>query len=456
MDNSKVCMVKSYIFNEISEGRIKSGQRLPSCREVSSRLCVNKITVNKAFCELENEHKVYCIPRGGFYLVETERNECTDDGKKADFCSVRPDDRLIPYREFTHVMNNAVDLYKNSLFGYESPSGLKSLRDALKCRFEKDGVYASGEDIVVTNGAQQSIWLLLLSLFKNKKGRLLVESPTYNLVLKIANQLGIDTIGIEKRKDSFDNNSLENIFSSGDVIAFYIMPRHHNPTGYSVSEKGKQKIAELSAKYNVLILEDDYLADLGSNKRSMPIHYYDTSKKNVAYIRSFSKTFMPGIRLGAAVIPKIIHDDVLNLKHISDLNTSLIQQSALDLYLRSGMYDKHIRKVKKAYESKLKKSDAIFKSLSKEGVEINVPEHGIFIYISLPEKLSVFELMKKLEESNVLVMDAAEFFPTEKQKGANTSRNCIRLCISGVPEDQIDSLCKVVNEINNMISKKLR
>lgn len=446
MKKSKVEIVKDFIFREIKDGRIKNGQRLPSCREVSSCLSINKITVNKAYNQLEREHKVYSIPRGGFYLIDSEENLRVVQ-EEVDFRTVKPDEKLIPYREFTHVMNKAVDMYKNTLFGYESSGGLSSLRDTLKYEFEKDAVYTTAERIIVTHGAQQAIGLVFQYLFRKSKGKLLVESPTYNLALKLADHLGIDIIGIERRVDGFDYKEMEMIFKSSEITAFYIMPRHHNPTGYTLSEKDKQKIAELSCKYNVFIIEDDYLADLGSRKGSMPIHYYDISKRTI-YIRSFSKTFMPGIRMGAAVLPESMIEEVINIKHISDLNTSKIPQAALDIFIKSGMYEKHIKKVKKSYETKLKKAAEIVKSLSPLGSGWYVPEHGIFIWLHLPENIEAVEFEKKLKDHGILVKAASEFFPEELSKEKN-QKNCnyIRLCISGVPEENIDALATILSVI---------
>ncbi|MBU5314008.1 PLP-dependent aminotransferase family protein [Tissierella carlieri] len=444
MKKSKVEMVKDFIFREIKDGKIKNGQRLPSCREVSSYLSINKITVNKAYNELEREHKVYSIPRGGFYLIDSEERLKVVQ-EEVDFRTVKPDEKLIPYREFTHVMNKAVDMYKNTLFEYESSGGLSSLRDTLKYEFEKDGIYTAAERIIITNGAQQAIGLVFQYLFGKSKGKLLVESPTYSLALKLADHLGIDIIGIERRVDGFDYKEMEIIFKSGEITAFYVIPRHHNPTGYTLSEKDKQKIAELSYKYNVLIIEDDYLADLGSRKGSMSIHYYDISKRTI-YIRSFSKAFMPGIRMGAAVLPESMIEEVINIKHISDLNTSKIPQAALDIFIKSGMYEKHIKKVKKSYETKLKKAAKIVKSLSPLGFSWYVPEHGIFIWLYLPENIEAVEFEKKLEHHGILVKAALEFFPEKWSKEKNQRNyNYIRICISGVPQESIDALATIIS-----------
>jgi DNA-binding transcriptional MocR family regulator len=448
MENSKVGMVKDYIKKEIKAGRIQSGQRLPSCREVSARLSVNKITVNKAYNELEREHKVYSIPRGGFYLLDSEEDQRLVL-RKVDFVTVEPDEKLIPYREFSHAINKAVDEYRNSLFAYESAGGLDSLRGTLKELFEKDGVYASGHRIIITNGAQQAIALIFQALFRSGKGKLLTEAPTYRLALSLAEHFGIEVEGIERHEDGFDYKELERILKTGEIKAFYIIPRHHNPTGYTLNEKGKQKIAELCNKYNVLIIEDDYLADLDSRKGCMPIHYYDISKRTI-YIRSFSKTFMPGIRIGAAVLPEFMLEEVLRLKRISDLSTSRLSQAALDTFIKSGMYEKHIRKVRKAYSTKLSKASEIIKALSPGNISWHVPEQGIFIWLQLPEAIPAEALGKRLEQYGILTKPAGEFYPANwLQKNNLGGHSCIRLCISGVPEENINALGTIIAVIKS-------
>ncbi|MBM7614863.1 aminotransferase-like domain-containing protein [Alkaliphilus hydrothermalis] len=451
---NKTDIVKNYISNEIKVGRIKKGQRLPSCREMAAQLSINKITVNKAYNELEKEHKVYSIPRGGFYLVDSE--ESTKIAlKEVDFQSVKPDEKLIPYREFTHAMNKAIDMYKNSLFGYEATGGLASLKETLKIEFEKDGVYTSTENLVITHGAQQAIVLILQTVFKKEKGKLLVEAPTYSLVLKLAEHMGIDVIGIERKKDGFNYKEMEKIFSSGEIRAFYVIPRHHNPTGYSLKEKEKRRIAELSSMYNVLIIEDDYLADIGSKKSCMPIHYYDVSKCTV-YIRSFSKTFMPGIRMGAVVVPEVMVGDVLSLKHLSDLNTSKIPQSALNSFIKSGMYEKHIKKVKKSYENKLKRAAEMFNALSPSAISWHVPSHGIFIWIELPNSIDMLVLENKLKGHGILIKNATEFFPQKYTKeNYRSDVSCIRLCISGVLDEQIESLTTLIKILRGLLENNV-
>lgn len=447
MDNiSKTHIVKEYIFKEIEEGKLKKNMRLPSCRHVASRLSVNKITVNKAYNELEKEHKVYSIPRGGFYLVGSEEDTSMTKNE-VDFATVKPDNKLIPYREFTHSINKAIEEYKSTLLGYESTMGLSVFRETLKSEFETKGIYTTSDRIVVTHGAQQAISLVFQSIFRKNRGKLLVEVPTYSLALKIANYLGIEIVGIERKEDGFDYKKMEMLFKKGDIAAFYVIPRHHNPTGYTLSENNKKKVAEFCNKYNVILIEDDYLSDLGYRKGSMPIHYYDITKSTV-YIRSFSKTFMPGLRLGVAILPETLIGPVSNLKYISDLNTSRLTQAALDIFIKSGMYERHVKKVKKSYETKLRKAKEIISTLSPKDLVWHVPDNGIFIWLKLPKYVDITVLKKNLEKRGILINTTEEYFLKEEWEGRHS--NYLRLCISGVAEENISCIADIILEIGRV------
>lgn len=446
---TKMQMIKKYILEEASAGRIKKGQRLPSCREVAALLHVNKITVNKAYAQLEEEHIVYSIPRGGFYFVDY-MDKSSIIKKQIDFSAVKPDEKLIPYREFTHVINKAVDMYKSNLFNYEQSFESSNLKETLKLYLEKYGVYTIPENIIITNGAQQGIALVLETVFHNNKRKLLVEVPTYNLVLKLAKYLGIEMLGIERKIDGYDFQKMEEILRSEDIAAFYIMPGHHNPTGYSLTESEKKKIVELCNKYNVLIIEDDYLSELGDKKAAMPIYYYDTNRCTV-YVKSFSKMFMPGIRIGAVILPRHLVSEIAMLKYLNDLNTSKLPQMALDLFIKSGMYEKHIKKVRKSYEDKLKRAKEIFLSLSPPELLWHVPKYGIFIWLVLPEYVKLSALAQELKNKGIIIDSANQFFLDDiiQKKNYPNSYNCVRLCISGIAAKDIRAIEIIISTIKD-------
>jgi DNA-binding transcriptional MocR family regulator len=436
---NKTEQIREYIQTMIIRGELKKGQRLPGCRSLAEQLSVNKITVNKAYRELEEAHIVYSIPRGGYYLIGMEENDIAED-KVIDFANVLPDPSLIPYQSFTHAMNRSIEEYKKKLFLYDTPLGLGSLRATLQERFEQNGIYTPLSQIMITHGAQQAIYLILKALFHEKaQGSLLVESPTYSCILTMAKELNISYTSIDRTEEGISFKELEMIFQTKQIRLFYLIPRYHNPTGYSLSEKDKVRLAELCHQYQVLILEDDYLGDLCNDRRNLPLHYYDTHQLTF-YVCSFSKSFMPGIRLGAAVLPEAYTEAAVRVKYMLDLCTSGLPQSALDFYIRSGMYDQHLIKTRACYQSKLQKARGILSGSSISGFSYHVPKQGIFLWLELPKQVSIQELKDRLFEAGIEIAPSYPYYPGEV-------RTCLRLCISGVQKEDLDALYTVLEYI---------
>lgn len=428
--------VEKRIINQIETGVFYDGERLTSCRELAENLDINKITVNKAYSELERKHYVYSIPRGGFYVIGKKgaTKVVTDT---VDFSAVKPEGKLIPFRAFTHAMNNAIDLHKVKLFNENDPKGLLSLRKTLTERLASDGIYTKTENLLITHGSQQDIDLVLQLLFKETKKKLLIESPTYSLAIKRAQSLGVSIETIERSKEGLCLDTLETLLKTGEIKCFYIIPRYHNPTGYSLNEQQKKSIAKLCDKYGVWILEDDYLGDLGKTGEGLSIHYYDTSQQ-VIYLRSFSKTFMPGIRIGAMCCPEPLMRDLVALKKNIDLGTSILPQSALDIFIQSGMYDKHIQKIRVAYKRKLERSKKLLESTDTGDLIYSVPATGIFIWLEHVNEQELSQKIKKLEDQGIKMKTSESFYINGK------GRNQIRLCISSVPEEKIYTIALIL------------
>ncbi|MFA9464735.1 MAG: aminotransferase class I/II-fold pyridoxal phosphate-dependent enzyme [Velocimicrobium sp.] len=120
-------------------------------------------------------------------------------------------------------------------------------------------------------------------------------------------------------------------------------PGYHNPLGTSYSQKEKKEILELAQKYNVFIVEDDYLADFEQNSKADPIYSYDDFT-HVIYLKSYSKVIFPGLRIGIAVIPDKLIETFSQYKRILDIDSSMLSQAALEIYIKNGMFERHKEK----------------------------------------------------------------------------------------------------------------
>lgn len=429
MENKYEVVIK-YIEKLISQNKLKQGQRLPSIRVLAIELKCSKSTIIRAYEELELNHKIYSIPKSGYYLVERKSEHNNEQGE-IDFSETLPDSRLLPYKEFNHCINKAIDLHKDNLFSYSTPEGLSSLRNVLVKHFEEYQIFTSADKIFITSGAQQALSILSNMKFPNGKTNILLEQPTYGLMHKISEINGSKLLGITRNYNGIDIKELERIFKEENIKIFYTMPRFQNPLGTCYSEKDKIKITELAEKYDVYIVEDDYLVDLNEDKKILPMFYYDIYNR-VIYVKSFSKTFMPGIRIGAVVLHEPIKREFLKYKNFYDINTSILSQGGLEIYINSGMYKNHIRKIQQQYRKKMDIVRECMKHINSCGVEYFIPETGFFIWMKLPIQINRKVLLKKLEEKKIYISSAERFFME-----GNVKDNGFRICIAKLTEQEI-------------------
>lgn len=423
---------------------MKQGERLPSIRALAEEFKCNKSTIIRAYQELELNHRIYSIPNGGFYLVEKPLSNHDEYGR-LDFSEVLPDPKLLPYKEFNHCINRAVELYKDTLFSYGDTRGLKSLREVLAGYFGGQQIFTSPDNIFVTSGAQQALSILAKMPFPNGRKNILVEQPTYGLMQQLVRLNGTKLIGINREHDVIDLNKLEMLFKQEDIKFFYTIPRLHNPLGTSYPGKIKKGIVHLAAKYDVYIVEDDYLADLDLDSRVMPIRYYDISQRTV-YVKSFSKAFMPGIRIGAAVLPEKVTEEFLRHKRCDDLNTSILAQGALEIFINSGMYKNHIRKTKLEYRRKMDFFREYVKSLKMDGADLVIPDTGFFVWVKLPGGMNSSELEERLKGRNVFISPGGNFFIESK-----SGEGGFRLCISKLTREQVKTGIGIIFEELNAL-----
>ncbi|MEJ8545971.1 PLP-dependent aminotransferase family protein [Brevibacillus borstelensis] len=436
-----------YIEELQAQNQLKQGDRLPSIRSMAAQFSCNKNTVIRAYQELEQAHKIYAVPKGGYYLIG-EKSPASVANGIIDFTVVMPDPALLPYRQFHHCMSKAVELYQNELFTYSDEQGLLSLRKALVDHFADHQVFASAEQIFITTGAQQALSILANMSFPNGKRTILVEQPTYSVIQRLVELNGDQLIGIKRDFNGIDFTELERIFKHESIKFFYTIPRLHNPLGTSLSEKDKKRLVQLAEKYDVYIVEDDYLADLDTTVNAVPAYYYDLAGK-VIYVKSFSKAFMPGIRLGAAVMHEALKTEFLKHKKCSDLNTTVLAQGALEIFITSGMYKKHIRKARLEYGRKIECLRECVMNTNCTGIDFVVPPIGFFVWIRLRENMDRTKLEKRLRERNIFIPSADRNFIHN-----HSGENSFWICIAKLSEDQIRTGISILCEEASRLAGK--
>ena len=329
---SKYQAVVSFLKKGIESGKFPTGSRLPSIRQLSQDFHCSKDTIQRALLELRHEQYLYAKPQSGYYVLE--------QGQHQDLEIEVTDEHASAYDDFRLCVNETLIGRENYLFNYyDNQEGLKELRQSVHQLLFNQALYCKPDQLVLTSGTQQALFILSQINFPSEGEEILVEQPTYHRMNRLLVAQGLAYQTIERRIDGIDLEELEEQFKSGKIKFFYTIPRFHYPLGHSYSDQEKRAILDLANQYGVYIVEDDYLGDLDPRK-GQTFHYLDTEDR-VIYIKSFSTSLFPALRITALILPNALKKAFVSYKNILDYDSNLIMQKALSLYIDSQLFEKN-------------------------------------------------------------------------------------------------------------------
>ncbi|MCY7059611.1 PLP-dependent aminotransferase family protein [Streptococcus oralis] len=329
---SKYQVVVSFLKKGIESGKFPTGSRLPSIRQLSQDFHCSKDTIQRALLELRHEQYLYAKPQSGYYVLE--------QGRHQDLEIEVTDEHASTYDDFRLCVNETLIGRENYLFNYyDNQEGLEELRQSVHQLLFDQALYCKPDQLVLTSGTQQALFILSQINFPSEGEEILVEQPTYHRMNRLLVAQGLAYQTIERRIDGIDLEELEEQFKSGKIKFFYTIPRFHYPLGHSYSDQEKRAILDLANQYGVYIVEDDYLGDLDS-KKGQTFHYLDTEDR-VIYIKSFSTSLFPALRITALILPNALKEAFVSYKNILDYDSNLIMQKALSLYIDSQLFEKN-------------------------------------------------------------------------------------------------------------------
>ena len=329
---SKYQAVVSFLKKGIESGKFPTGSRLPSIRQLSQDFHCSKDTIQRALLKLRHEQYLYAKPQSGYYVLE--------QGQHQDLEIEVTDEHASAYDDFRLCVNETLIGRENYLFNYyDNQEGLEELRQSVHQLLFDQALYCKPDQLVLTSGTQQALFILSQINFPSEGAEILVEQPTYHRMNRLLVAQGLAYQTIERRIDGINLDELEEQFKSGKIKFFYTIPRFHYPLGHSYSDQEKRAILDLANQYGVYIVEDDYLGDLDP-KKGQTFHYLDTEDR-VIYIKSFSTSLFPALRITALILPNALKEAFVSYKNILDYDSNLIMQKALSLYIDSQLFEKN-------------------------------------------------------------------------------------------------------------------
>ncbi len=324
---------------------------------------------------------------------------------------------------------------------YGLTAGFPEFRQLLCKYVETAGIYGTEmQNVLVISGGQQGIDLALKA-FINPGDVILVEDPTYLAFLQLANSYEGVCKGVKANDDGLDLADLEEKIKKYKAKMLYCVPTFSNPTGKTYSVENRKAIAELTAKYGVIVLEDDPYSKLRFKGDYVPAMKSFDKAGNIIFISSFSKIISPGNRTGVAVgAPEVIRKMEIG-KQGTDLHTPNFSQMITYEYLRRGYLEPDLEKSVKIYgEKKAAMSNAIAKYMPEE-FECTDPDGGLFIWGRFPEKIDVVKVFPEAIARKVAYIQGCVFFAD------GSGNNYIRLNYSYANTDMIDEGIKRLGDL---------
>jgi 2-aminoadipate transaminase len=290
----------------------------------------------------------------------------------------------------------------------------------------------------VTNGSMQAD-AFLFELLVDDGDLVVVEAPTYDRTLLSLRKRGAEILAIPLQEDGIDVSALASALEAGARPRLaHIIPTFQNPAGYTLSLEKRRRLLELAEEYDFVIFEDDPYIELRFEGERLPTMLSLDENNKVVYASSFSKTVCPGIRVGYLAGPAEAIAAVQKLATETYISPSMVAESIVNEFCRSGAIDASIETVKNALRERLA---ALSSALERElpDAKFTPPDGGYFLWVDFPESVDVDALFTAAGERGVAFVKGTDFL-------LEGGQNSLRIAYSGVTPAEIEEGVKRLAE----------
>jgi DNA-binding transcriptional MocR family regulator len=430
---------------QIAEGVYNPGDRMPSVRELATRLGVSASTVKEAYGLLLDRRVVESRPQAGYFVRRPAKlpapppmsappvrpiavstgdiamavvHASAEPGVVA-FGSAVPCDDFDGTRRVHELLAQKAREWGARGGAYQAPPGYLPLREQLARRALDAGCALGPDEIVVTSGCQEAL-VLCLRAVAAAGDTVAVESPTYYGTLHAIRALGLRALEIPTHPETgISLEALEMALDEWPVKACVLTPNAMNPLGAVMPDERKATLVELLARHDVPLVEDDIYGDLTyAPSRPKAVKAWDADGR-VLLCSSVSKTIAPGLRIGWAAPGRYLAE-VKHLKLVTSMATATLPQVAVAAFLANG-YERHLRTARGAYRQRRDQLLELVAEHFPPATRVTRPAGGFVAWLELPRQQDSVELYRAALDAGVSVAPGPLFSARERY------RNFIRL-----------------------------
>lgn len=446
----------NYIKNEITSGRIEPQSKLPSIRHLADYLKISRTTIEATYHQLSVEGYITSKPKAGYFVnyidnnafkpgqkanVSEEKNENQLKNIKIeyDFRNDYIDSQCFDFNLWRKYLNKALITDNSRFLSYGSHQGELELRQQLaKYVHQSRGVICSADQIVIGSGVQ-SLLNILCGILKPDNNSIGFEEPGFKQARHIFKDHGFEILPVKLDDDGINVDYL----ARTEAQIVYVSPSHQFPMGSVMSIGKRVRLLNWAHTKNRLIIEDDYDSELRYSGRPIPSLQGLSEGDKVVYLGTFSKILLPSIRISFMVLPDNLLAIYNQEKKKYNQTSSQIEQIALALFMKEGMLEKHIRKLRKIYA---KKNHLLLDTIEKvmgDKVKVGGTETGLHILLELNTSYSPEQITRLAERVGVKVIPLTNYF-LDDTKIPNPQ---VLLYYGGIPLEHIEPAIRLLNQV---------
>ncbi len=453
--------LRQTVAASILSGRLRVGDRMPSSRKLATHLKISRITVTLAYQELVADGYLASRDRSGYFVAETAPVAQIEPTPKepssvvnwAEHLTQNYSNTRIPYKT-----SNWRDYDYPFIYGQADPSifnhsawracahralGRRDFDVLAGDYIEADdpelvdfiarqtlprrGIAAQPEEILITLGAQNALWIVAQLLLK--QGSIAaIENPGYPGIRNILEQTGCTVMPVNVDKDGLPPDQLP---KGANVV--FATPSHHAPTTVTMPMSRRRQLLAKAEAENMIVVEDDYEFEMSFLRPPRPaLRSIDTTGR-VIYVGSFSKSIFPGLRLGYLVAPEPFIREARALRATVLRHPPGHVQRTTAYFLGLGHYDALIRKMRNTFQER---REVMSKSITQLGLEASHASvyGGTSFWMKAPQGVDTSALAERLRAKSVVIEPGSAFF-TDK----TPETEYYRLAYSSIDADKIPS-----------------
>ena len=404
--------------NDIEEGKLKRGEKLPSKRTFARNCSVSTITVQNAYDQLVSEGYITAVEKKGYYVSDSvvkkkekisyyvEEDQEASIVELPDLSNNRVNVDNFPFSIWSRIMRKTMMEKQHLLLSPMKTEGVYELRRAISHHLSSfRGMAVSPSQIIVGAGTEYLYSLIIQLLGRDKLYA--IEDPGYMKLEKIYEANGVKSIKVKLDEKGLSLSSLEK--SSADIA--HISPNHHYPTGITMPLDRRYEILSWASKRDErYIIEDDYDSEFRVSRNPVPTLYTLDTSGSVIYMNTFSKSLASTVRISYMVLPEDLSDRFQEKYSFYSSTVSSFEQYTLASFIEEGFFEKHINRMRLYY---IRQRQAVLSFLSssliKDKCSVIENDSGLHFILRLNTTHSDKEVKELLSQEGIKISALSDY-----------------------------------------------